>query len=561
MKISLNYDHYYDYQELTKALNNFEQKYPHIFAKESLIKTLEGKDVWAVTITNKETGCADSKPAYYIDANIHAGEVTGSMTALYVIDALCTNSSSEEVAKLLADYTYYIIPMVSPDGVDAYLNSSEKMRSVNRPYPSTEKTPGLHPSDIDGDGIITMMRIKSKYGAWKISENDTRIMTKRLPSDLGEDFYHVYPEGEIIDYDGYNIKLAKNKWGLDYNRNFPFGWFTEVRQPGAGKYPLSNVETKALADFILAHKNIGFVSALHTTGGVFIYPPGTYSEKDAIPSDMKLYHDLGLLAEQLTGYKTKNIFDEFLVDTVNYSSGAFDDWCYEMQGIPSYTIELWDLMLRAGVADEKVRAIGKTDLEKQSEYEKAVKWLDENVGKDCFKPWKKATHPQLGEVEIGGFNFKFTLQNPPTAYLQQEVEKTGKYLIKSAAALPKVTIDDVQVEVVSTDVYKITAVIGNTGYMDTNLTGKALQQKVNKPVKATLAGDFTIINGKKTQKCGDIIGFGSSNSTYSYDGIHTNPKGAQIKLVTWVISTINKTPLTLTITSEKGGIVTQEILL
>ena len=45
------------------------------------------------------------------------------------------------------------------------------------------------------------------------------------------------------------------------------------------------------------------------------------------------------------------------------------------------------------------------------------------MGKDAFQPWTKLEHPQLGEVEIGGMDFKFTMQNCPPAYLQREVGK------------------------------------------------------------------------------------------------------------------------------------------
>lgn len=50
--------------------------------------------------------------------------------------------------------------------------------------------------------------------------------------------------------------------GLDFNRNYPFGWFHESRQAGAGAYPLSNPENKAVVDFVLAHHNIGAVATL-----------------------------------------------------------------------------------------------------------------------------------------------------------------------------------------------------------------------------------------------------------------------------------------------------------
>lgn len=553
MKTTFTYDQYVDYEGMNKMLTQLKNEYPALLDIQSLIKTEEDKDVLAVTVTNFTSGNPQDKPAYYIDANIHAGEVTGSMTALYTIDALCTNSQDPKISYLLDHYTFYIIPKVSPDGADAYLNSAEKLRSVNRFYPFSEKEDGLHPEDIDGDGFIRMMRVQTPYGVWKVSAADERVMTKRLATDLDGPFYHVYPEGFIKNYDGLHVTLAKNKWGLDFNRNFPFGWFSEMRQPGSGKYPLSNPETHALSDFILDHPNIGFVSTLHTTGGVLIYPPGTYSEKQAIASDMKIYHDMGKPAKILTGYDTKNVFDEFLVDTDNYSSGAFDDWCYEVQGIPAFTIELWDCLLRAGVPYDSIRKSHKSDEENEATYIKTLAWIDQNVGQDAFKPWTAFEHPDLGTVEIGGFDFKFTIQNPPAALLEQEAAKMAAYLIESAAALPILSVDHVQTEKIADDLYKIDAVVGNTGYLGTFLTQKAIDQKVNQPVTVSLIGDVSVIEGEASQSIGDLGGFAQVLSDYGYDGISTAVLTPSQKKCTFIIQGKEDTIVTLQAAHPKAG--------
>ena len=557
MKTTFNYDHYYDWEEMTNCIKKLVELYPDLITMTSLAKSEENKDVWAVTITNTKTGSPESKPAYYIDGNIHAGEVTGSMCAIWTIDTLCSNTEDATIQKLLDAYTFYIIPKVTPDGSDAYLHSYEKLRSVNRAYPYLEKEAGLHPQDIDGDGVIRMMRVKSPYGSWKVFKDDKRVMVRRLPNDVEGEYYHVYPEGEIVDYDGRNVFLAKNKWGLDFNRNFPFGWFSEIRQPGAGKYPLSNVETKALADFILSHPNIGFVSALHTTGGVVAYPPGTYPEKKAHASDMKLFHDLGILSKEITGYEAKNIFDEFLTDTDNYSSGAFDDWCYETQGIPAVTIELWDLLMRAGVPYKDIYYTEKkTNLERANDYKLALEWIDKNNPDNGFKTWTAIIHPQLGEVEVGGFDFKFNFQNPPASFLEQEVNKVGTFLLESAKALPQLVIEEVKVTKLNDQLHKLVVTIANHGYMDTNLCKKAEELKVAKPIKATVDGGVVI--EKISDKVDSLAGYGSIHSDYGYDAIDTILKKTQTHSFSWIIATEEKEVL-LKIESEKAGSISQKI--
>ena len=92
-------------------------------------------------------------------------------------------------AKLLAETTIYVIPKISPSGSDEYLHTANKLRSVNRPYPKAALDDGLHAQDINEDGIIAMMRVKTPFGAWKKRDGDDFVMTKRLPDDQ---------EGEVL---------------------------------------------------------------------------------------------------------------------------------------------------------------------------------------------------------------------------------------------------------------------------------------------------------------------------------------------------------------------------
>lgn len=60
----------------------------------------EGRNQYVITLTNTKTGDALSKPALYIDGNIHAGEVTSTMCAMHTVDYLLTNYGTDpEVTK------------------------------------------------------------------------------------------------------------------------------------------------------------------------------------------------------------------------------------------------------------------------------------------------------------------------------------------------------------------------------------------------------------------------------------------------------------------------------
>lgn len=559
------FDHYYVYEELSKTLQELAADYPELIKVHSICHTPDNHEVWAAEITNYKTGDVLEKPAYYVDGNHHAGEVTGSMAALHLVVTLVQGYGvNETITKLLDSSAVYVIPRITPDGAEVYLTTYHQLRSVNRNYPLEEWGPGLHPADMDGDGVIRMMRIEDPNGVWKAMDKDPRIMVKRSPSDFGGTYYNVYPEGEIIGYDGVNIKMAEEKWGLDFNRNYPLGWFPENRQPGAGAYPLSNPEIKAVADFVISHPNIGCAVSYHTTGGCYIYPPGTEPSKKANQRDMKMFQEIGAMATEETGYGCFNIFDAFLTDTVNFSSGAFDDWMYQSQGIPTYTAELWDLQYRAGVPDVYPRTEPISDAEAAERMYKCYQWIDENVKNNKAVPivdWTEFEHPQLGKVEIGGLDFKFTWQNCPNGYLEQEVQKNTNFCLRMAQTLPKLSIDAMTAEQNAEGVYTISAKVRNSGYLPSFICNEAKRLKVDQPLMAILSTDAELLSGKAEEKMGHLEGFSGVDSSYGYNMIRTKNHDPFVKELKWIVKAAAGTSVKLTVGNAKSGSVSAEIKL
>ena len=214
--VSHVYDHFYKYQEITDILQGYAKEHPELARLTVAGTTPQGRHLWVLEVTNTKTGAFEDKPAYYIEGNIHAGEVTGCMCCMYLLDVLFTNLDQPEIQDILDKYTFYVLPRVSPDGSEHYLTTPDMVRSVPRMYPYTEDMPGLQPKDIDGDGVIRKMRVKSPFGIWKVSDKDPRVMTRRRPDDVTGEFYNVYQEGVIEDYDGINVPTAPGRVGVDF---------------------------------------------------------------------------------------------------------------------------------------------------------------------------------------------------------------------------------------------------------------------------------------------------------------------------------------------------------
>lgn len=537
------FDHYFTTGEQAEALREMEKAYPGLLRVSSLGKTPEGRDLLLAEITNLATGDFSEKPAQYVDGNHHAREfVTAMMCVYYVYQLVTEYGKNPKITKLLDKSTVYVIPCVSPDGADLFLTQAEDVRSVNRLYPHKQPQPGVHPKDMDGDGHIRYMRVKSPFGAWKESDEDPRWMIRRQPSDTDGDYYNLFNEGEVIGYDGAHLQMAPEKWGLDLNRNYPNNWVGEHTQPGAGEYPLSEPETKAVAEFLMSHKNIVCAATGHTPGGVILHPPGTFPAEEADQFDQKLFRELGLMATEELGYGASDAFgiNGTVLKGFNLKTGGglLQDWLYLELGIPAMTMELWNLSIRAGVKD--FWPIGgtrpKTFDEKQQDYYLLIKWLDENGEKDAVKPWTKCSHPQLGEVEIGGMDRKFTIQNPPRAYMMEEIIRATSFLLRYAATIPHLQIDKVKVEREEGDVYRVSAVVTNTGYLPTSACKEAQKIRKAPPVMADISCPGKVLDKDKTKNVGHLEGYSGVRTGIVLGLLVTESFQPCAKRVEWLIT-------------------------
>src|SRR4028119_1186007 len=162
---SVDFSQYYQYDDLVAILREYAEAYPQLAQLTSIGKSYEGRDLWLMIITNQATGADAEKPAYWVDGNIHATEVTGSTAALHVIHRLLDDYESDEMVRhLLDERVFYVLPRFNPDGAEYSLTTPYAIRSSKRPYPFEDLQDGLYPEDIDGDGKILQMRIVDTAG-------------------------------------------------------------------------------------------------------------------------------------------------------------------------------------------------------------------------------------------------------------------------------------------------------------------------------------------------------------------------------------------------------------
>lgn len=551
-KLSIKYDHFYTYAEITQFLQAAAEQYPQLASLSSTGKSLEGREIWVLTVTNQATGPAADKPAMYIDGNIHAGEVTASHVALHTVAHLL-NSYGEcaEVTHLLDTRAVYILPRVNPDGAEVYLTTPYMLRSTVKPNPDAANWPNntLYPEDVDGNGDILFMRKQDASGQWKLSAKDDRLLVPRQPGDFQGPFYQLYPEGRVHNYQGGPVLGAPERWDLDINRNFPSAW--SPTQQGGGEFPLSEPETRAMAEFIAAHPNIGTLQAYHTKSGAILRPSCSGPDKNLPKGDLESFKALGRQGEEITGYPCISVYEGFIGSAIY---GVYIDWVYEHQGILGYTTELWDIKTRAGIP-------GKRDFLKREFNEEEelalLKWNDEQLDGDGFVNWTTCQHPELGQVEIGGWKPKTVIQNCHFRYLEEECHKNYLFSLKQIGALPQLVIEQLQVKPVEGNVYEVVVDIANRGFLPTNVTDKALQAKLVKPVNVQLLGEgFTVLGGEAKVEIGQLEGFRFARESWYTFGKNSYPKLRQ--RVSWTVrKTAADAALLVQVNSERGGRVEQ----
>jgi hypothetical protein len=192
----LKFDHNHTFAEVVSYLNGVVKAYPDIAKLHKIGKSYLGKDLLVLEITNMATGKGLEKPGYWIDGNLHASEVMGAEVCLKTIDTLVTQYGKDSsITDLVDTRAIYIMPKLNPDGSDHYLTKPDGMRSSVRPHDSDRD--GLldeDPSeDLNGDGNLTMMRIKDELGPMKTSSEDPRLMVRRKDEEKGE--WRIYSGG------------------------------------------------------------------------------------------------------------------------------------------------------------------------------------------------------------------------------------------------------------------------------------------------------------------------------------------------------------------------------
>jgi len=391
LSAAATFDRYHNPAEMNAALREFAEASPGFVKIHTLAKSPGGREVVLIEVGPEVAKASKALPAVFVGANFEGTVPLSGEAALYLIRQLVDKPDARK------DVTWYVLPCPNPDAAAGYFAKP----LVEDPRNATPHNDDMDdavdedgPDDLDGNGLITMMRVKDPAGEWLPVPGEPRLMKKADWAKGEKGLYKLYTEGLDNDRDGsYN---EDGPGGVDIGVQFPhlFKFFA----PESGAWPGSEPESFAVMEFVNGHKEIG-LSFVFGASNFCFEPPRAGRKGDAdlnqikiperiagyinadpnktytmaeimdlvkplVPEGMELTESmiasfLGLgaavnpLPEDLKFYKElsdkykeflkTNKLDEKRLAPAQDKDGSFELYAYYQLGAPSFSLDFWTL--------------------------------------------------------------------------------------------------------------------------------------------------------------------------------------------------------------------------
>ena len=499
-------------------------------------------------------------PAIFVGANFEGNVPLASEGALYLAQLLMDSTTYTEDAK------WYIMPQPNPDAAAVYFSALKTGQATNLfkiNNDGDEATDEDGPDDLNGDGLITQMRIKSIEGSYIVSDKDVRLMKKADKKEGERGEYKLLTEGIDNDKDGqYNEDgIGGINVGIGFPHLFPYD------KKEAGLYSGQTPEVYGIMRFISDHPEISMVYTLGTSnfclvppkGGrkgdanlkqikiprryasmlnadasktytmdeaieLFkaVVPPGTDVNSALVASYLSLGPALNPLEDDLVFYKkyaedykkylkAKDFSTETL-DPTPAKNGSFELWAYYHLGVPSFSMQLFSVpkVKEAEEEDEKDDSDDKKKKEEKSEKKDELSekdkallaYSDAELDGAGFVAWTKVDHPDFDEVEVGGYT-PYLETTPKAEKIESLLATQLPWLLQLSNELPEFAIADKRVTDMGGGIYKLELFVANNGALPYPISmGQRNGQPA--PVIITLDGDMELLEGKLRTPVGAI---------------------------------------------------------
>src|SRR5262245_851260 len=355
---------------LEQQLKKLQRSHESLVRLQSIVKTAATNDVWFLEVGAGNDAERTKRPAFLLVAGIEGNHLAGTASAVAWLEQLASHYATNEATKKLLDTTtIYVFPRLNPDATQRFFATPKLELAVNG-SPVDDDHDGLSdedgPDDLDGDGLIAWMRVKDPAGEYILDPKEPRLLIKadRAKGEKGE--WRLLTEGR--DNDGDEQWNEDGPGGVNFNRNFPYNY--RYFGNDAGRHQVSEPETRALADFIVEHPNIGIAFTFGAADNLVAMPRAeqaggtTASSEDTsaattsaesegpqrgrrpatgvISGDLPYYRELGKTFRDALGLKREL--------SASSEAGTFSDWMYFHRGRLSLAAKPWSPALQLELA-------------------------------------------------------------------------------------------------------------------------------------------------------------------------------------------------------------------
>ncbi len=304
----------YTYEMMVKDIGTLTGKYPRILSKETIGKSVDGRDLYCLYLGNK---VAPHK--VFIQSSIHGREYMNTQLVMRLVEYYCANYENGDICSrsysdLLNRVCFVIVPMVNPDGITIVQSGLDALND-----PALRENPK---AGYEADAEYMTLAV-DEFG-------DSYWMDHYRDETYDRAFYPP----DVITFEDYLKQWKSNANGVDLNNNFDGNWEeVDVKEhisygSHKGTKPESEPEAKAIAD--LARKDDYDMYISYHSKGEIVY----YDTNGCSPAASQQSYDLANLAcRQLKYMSVSNR------TAANVNQGGFTDWVLLELNKPAITIE------------------------------------------------------------------------------------------------------------------------------------------------------------------------------------------------------------------------------
>ena len=182
---------YFISAEMNRKISDLAKQYPDITRLTTFATTPGNNPVYLLEI-GKETGQKHTIPAVLVVGNPEGDVPLATSASVYLAESILKEPDR------YSHLTWYIIPALNPDALELF-SQTPIYRDQRNAQPHNDDMDDLTDedgfNDLDGNGIITMMRVKDPEGQWIVMKDDPRIMRRANPAKGEKGVYKLYTEG------------------------------------------------------------------------------------------------------------------------------------------------------------------------------------------------------------------------------------------------------------------------------------------------------------------------------------------------------------------------------